>query len=154
MGTVVGPPLATALANALGDDKVTATGVEYAADAGGNANLGASGGPAMASQAKAALSSCPDTKLVLAGYSQGGMVVHNALSAQGLDGSKVAAVVAFGDPLNGQDFAGVDASKVKEFCGSSDFLCSSGGTTGSGSHLDYSGDADAAAKFIVGVVGL
>ena len=31
--------------------------------------MGASGGPAMASQAQAALSSCPDTKLVLAGYS-------------------------------------------------------------------------------------
>lgn len=29
-----------------------------------------------------------------------------------------------------------------------------GGTTSSGSHLDYSGDAEAAAKFIVGVVGL
>lgn len=81
---------------------------------------------AMASQASAVLSSCPDTKLVLSGYSQGAMVVHNALSAQGLDGSKVAAIVAFGDPLNGQAFEGVDASKVKEFCGSSDFLCSAG----------------------------
>jgi predicted esterase len=107
----------------------------------------------MATEAKSILSSCPDTKLVLGGYSQGGMVVHNALSAQGLDGSKIAAVVAFGDPFNGQNFEGVDASNVKEFCGSADALCSSGGTDGSGSHLDYGSDADAAAKFIVGVVG-
>lgn len=108
----------------------------------------------MASQATSILSSCPSTKLVLAGYSQGAMVVHNALSAQGLDGSKVAAIVAFGDPFNGQDFEGVDASKVKEFCGSADTLCSSGGTSGSGtSHISYGGDADEAAEFIAGVVG-
>lgn len=82
------------------------------------------------------------------------MVVHNALSSQGIDGSKVAAVVAFGDPFNGQAFEGVDASKCKEFCGSGDFLCSMGGTTGSGSHLSYGGDADAAAQFIVQAAGL
>lgn len=108
----------------------------------------------MAAQANSILSSCPDTKLVLGGYSQGGMVVHNALSAQGLDGSKVAAVVAFGDPFNGQAFKGVDASKVKEFCGKADSLCAAGGANGSGSsHLDYGSDAEAAAQFIVGVVG-
>jgi predicted esterase len=67
---------------------------------------------AMAKLAQEVLTSCPDTKLVLSGYSQGAMVVHNALSAQGLDGSKVAAVVCFGDPLNGQEFTGVDSSKV------------------------------------------
>lgn len=126
MGTVIGPPLATALASAAGADKVYTEGVDYPADAAGNANGGATGGAAMAKQAAAILSSCPDTKLVLSGYSQGAMVVHNALSAQGLDASKVAAIVAFGDPFNGQEFQGVDASKCKEFCGSSDFLCSSG----------------------------
>lgn len=107
----------------------------------------------MAAQAQSILSSCPQTKLVLGGYSQGAMVVHNTLSAQGLDGSKVAAVVAFGDPFNGQDFEGVDAAKTKEFCGSADGLCSAGGSNGSGSHLSYGADADAASEFIVGVVG-
>ncbi|KAF2172868.1 carbohydrate esterase family 5 protein [Zasmidium cellare ATCC 36951] len=154
MGSVIGPPLASALESALGADKVSSQGVDYPADAGGNANMGASGGPAMASQAQEVFSSCPDSKVVLSGYSQGAMVVHNALSSQGLDGSKVAAVVAFGDPLNGQEFEGVDAAKTKEFCGSGDFLCSAGGTTGSGSHLSYTADADAAAQFIVQAVGL
>lgn len=107
----------------------------------------------MAAQANDILTSCPDTKLVLGGYSQGAMVVHNALSAQGLDGSHVAAIVAFGDPFNGQAFQGVDASKVKEFCGSSDSLCARGGANGSGSHLDYGNDATAAAQFIAGIVG-
>ena len=107
----------------------------------------------MASQAQSILSFCPDTKLVLSGYSQGAMVVHNALSSQGLDGSKVAAAVLFGDPFNGQALDGVDASKVKEFCGGADTLCAAGGTSGSGSHLSYGGDADAAAQFIVSAVG-
>lgn len=128
--------------------------MDYPADAAGNANLGASGGPAMASMAKQVFSSCPDSKVVLSGYSQGGMVVHNALSDQGLDGSKVAAVVAFGDPLNGQAFKGVDDSKVKEFCGSADTICAAGPTNGSGSHLSYGEDADAAATFIVQATGL
>ncbi|KAK4638306.1 Cutinase [Fulvia fulva] len=154
MGSVIGPPLASALESQLGADKVASEGVDYAASAGGNANLGASGGPAMASQAQSILSSCPDTKLVLSGYSQGAMVVHNALSSQGLDGSKVAAAVLFGDPFNGQALDGVDASKVKEFCGGADTLCSGGGgTTLSGSHLSYGGDTEAAAQFVVSAIG-
>lgn len=108
----------------------------------------------MADEAKSILSSCPDTKLVLGGYSQGAMVTHNALSAQGLDGSKVAAVVAFGDPFNGQEFTGVDASKVKEFCGSEDALCSAGGTDASGGHISYSSSAQPAADFIVQALGM
>lgn len=106
----------------------------------------------MAKLANQALQACPKTKIVLSGYSQGAMVVHNALS-NGLDGSSVAAVVVFGDPLNGQSFDGVDASKTKEYCGSSDFICASGPTNGSGSHLSYGSDAQAAAEFVVQATG-
>lgn len=45
------------------------------------------------------MAQCPDTKVVMAGYSQGGQLVHNA--AKMLDSSttsKVAAAVIFGDP--------------------------------------------------------
>ena len=103
----------------------------------------------MAKDAQSALSSCPSTKLALSGYSQGAMVVHNALSAQGLDGSKVAAIVVYGDPLNGQSFKGVDSSKVLEICGSSDTICASGPSNVSGSHLSYSSDTQQGADFIV-----
>lgn len=116
------------------------------------ANLGGSGGPEMADLAQQALSACPDTKLVLGGYSQGAMVVHNALGT--FDGSKVAAILVFGDPFNGQPFDGVDNSKVLETCGSSDFLCSSGGTNVSGGHISYSDDGEQAAQFAVKVSGM
>lgn len=46
-----------------------------------------------------AFANCPDTKVVMSGYSQGSQLVHNAASE--LDASimeKVSAVVTFGDP--------------------------------------------------------
>lgn len=45
--------------------------------------MGASGGPKMAYLTKTALKNCPDTKVVLGGYSQGSMVVHNAAKSLG-----------------------------------------------------------------------
>ena len=45
MGSIIGPPLADALASQLGADKVGSEGVDYPASAAGNANLGAGGGP-------------------------------------------------------------------------------------------------------------
>lgn len=152
MGTVVGPPTAQAMQELAGANGVSVQGVDYPADSAGNANLGGSGGPIMADIATRALSACPETKIVLGGYSQGAMVVHNALGS--FDGSKLAAIVAFGDPLNGQAFEGVDASKVLEICGSSDFLCSSGGTNVSGGHISYSDDGAQAAQFAVKAAGL
>ncbi|KJY00935.1 hypothetical protein TI39_contig307g00020 [Zymoseptoria brevis] len=154
LGTVVGPGLAQALEKDLGEDKVDIEGLQYPADWAGNFNLGATGGVAMAALAKQKLRDCPDTKLILSGYSQGGLVCHNALSAQGLDGSKVAAVVCFGDPFNGQPFQGVDPSRVKEFCDTADTVCPGGQKSGPGWHLSYGSDVQAAAAFIKQAVGL
>ena len=127
-------------------------GVDYPADAEGNAELGGTGGPTMAKLAEKAITACPKTKLVLSGYSQGAMVVHSALST--FDGGKVSAIAVFGDPLNGEAFKGVDKSKVIEVCGSSDFICDRGPTNVSGSHLSYGSDAQKAADFIVKATGL
>lgn len=69
----------------------------------------------MAQLAQQALKQCPDTKVILGGYSQGAMVVHNALGT--VDGSKIAAVAAFGDPMNGQSFKGVADNNVVRYCG-------------------------------------
>lgn len=108
----------------------------------------------MAKLAKEALAACPNTKLVLSGYSQGAMVVHNAISEQGLDGSDVAAIVVFGDPFNGEAFKDVDSSKVLEVCGSSDVVCIAGKSDETGSHLSYGKDAEQAATFVIKAAGL
>ena len=49
--------------------------------------MGGSGGPTMAKLVKQALSQCPKTKVLLGGYSQGAMVVHNA--ANSLDAGQI-----------------------------------------------------------------
>jgi cutinase len=46
-----------------------------------------------------AMTQCPSTKVVMAGYSQGGQLVHNAAKQlPAVAASKVAAAVIFGDP--------------------------------------------------------
>lgn len=57
-----------------------------------------------------AMASCPTTKLVMVGYSQGGQLVHNAaamLPASTM--AKVSSAVIFGDPgeLHSSCFSGV-----------------------------------------------
>lgn len=108
----------------------------------------------MAESVKAALSQCPSTKVVVSGYSQGGMVVHNAFSAQGLSSSQVTAAVLFGDPFISQGVGDLADDKVKQFCGSSDSVC--GRPTGdvNGGHLSYGSVADAAADFVISAAGL
>lgn len=46
-----------------------------------------------------ALSSCPNSKIVVSGYSQGGQLVHNAAKLLPAETMKaVSSVVIFGDP--------------------------------------------------------
>ena len=150
LGSIVGPGLASALVKDTGSCAVQ--GVDYPADAAGNAAMGGTGGPKMAALVNQALQQCPDTKIILGGYSQGAMVVHNALNT--IDGSKIAAVAAFGDPMNGQSFKGVDDSKVVRYCGSTDFVCDfSGKTQGAGSHLSYGSNLAEAASRLSQIVG-
>lgn len=108
----------------------------------------------MAKMANAALQKCPNTKLVLSGYSQGAMVVHHAISKGGISGDKVAAVVVFGDPNAGRSISGVPDNKMLSVCGSSDFLCSRqrGGMTISGGHMSYGSSASKAADFVAGAI--
>ncbi|CAG8909405.1 unnamed protein product [Penicillium egyptiacum] len=148
MGTVVGPPVAKQL-NSLTGNKVTVQGVTYPADAAGNAVMGAAGGPAMAKLVKQALSQCPKTKVLLGGYSQGAMVVHNA--ANSLDANQITAAVLFGDPLKAQGVGKVASDKVKEFCHLGDPVCLNGGNVMA--HVTYGTDAEAAAKFLLEAAG-
>ena len=99
IGTVIGPSLFKQLSSML-NKNVALQGVNYAADIAGDADGGAEGAPDMTSLAEQALKQCPTTKLALAGYSQGGLVVHYSLNKEGLPSSDVSAIVYFGDPGN------------------------------------------------------
>ncbi|KAJ6155780.1 Cutinase [Penicillium chermesinum] len=149
MGTVVGPPLASKLAS-LTDNQVTVQGVNYDASAAGDATLGVDGSADMASLVKQALKQCPKTKVVLAGYSEGAMVVHKASNL--LSAGQVSAAVLFGDPLKMQSVDKLDSSKVKEFCALGDPVCENGANVMA--HLTYGADTPAAAQFLVQAAGL
>ncbi|KAL5373339.1 hypothetical protein DPSP01_012781 [Paraphaeosphaeria sporulosa] len=152
VGSVSGPPMFKSLRSKLGDGKVTIQGVDYPADAAGNANLGASGGPEMAKLVKAAISQCPDSKIFVSGYSQGAMVVHNAFK-QGISASDVTGALMFGDPLKTQSISGLSTDKLKEFCATADSICGTGDNP-QGSHISYGSVADEAADWIIKAAGL
>ncbi|KAI8937486.1 hypothetical protein NX059_005204 [Plenodomus lindquistii] len=154
VGSVSGPPMFKALRSSLGADRVTVQGVDYPASYGGNMNQGGDGGKIMADLVATALSQCPDTKIIVSGYSQGGMVVHNAFK-NGLSASKVSGAVLFGDPLKRQPVGDLPANKIKQFCGPSDTICGGGGDGGAtGGHISYGSSANAAATFAIQAAGL
>ncbi|KAL4932561.1 carbohydrate esterase family 5 protein [Aspergillus undulatus] len=147
MGTVVGPKVASELQSLTGN-KAAIQGVDYPADAAGNAQMGGSGGPKMAELVETAKKQCPDTKIVLGGYSQGAMVVHNA--AGKLSSGQVVGAVTFGDPFKTQKPANIE--QFKTYCASGDPVCLSGGNVMA--HLSYGSDAAEAAQFLVNAAGL
>jgi cutinase len=105
----------------------------------------------MASLVASTKSQCPSSKIVLSGYSQGAMVVHNAFR-QGVASSDIAGAVLFGDPLKSQTVGDLGAAKTKQFCASADTICG-GGNDLQGTHLSYGSVAGEAADFIAGIVG-
>lgn len=82
VGTLAGPPFFQALSTMVGGDaNLAVQGVNYPADIPGFLAGGDKQGSAtMAQLVQQAMTSCPQTKLVMAGYSQGGQLVHNAAS--------------------------------------------------------------------------
>ncbi|CAF9934043.1 MAG: hypothetical protein HETSPECPRED_009085 [Heterodermia speciosa] len=153
IGSVIGPPLLKALQSKVGAGKVAYQGVPYAASAAGNAQQGGNGGALMTSLVQQALQQCPDTKIVLSGYSQGGLVVHK--SASSLAATPPAAAVIFGDPQNGQPVANVPAAKLKEYCAQGDGVCGTPRTFQiTAAHLSYGNNAADAANFISTATGV
>ncbi|KAL1625227.1 hypothetical protein SLS56_007422 [Neofusicoccum ribis] len=175
MGSVVGPPLATNLASSVGSDSLAVQGVEYAASASGAASGGdTAGAQKMAQLATDVVKKCPDTQVVLAGYSQGAQLVHKAgAQLDSTTAAKVKAVTVFGDPMKGQAIKNIDASKVKTFCNdvswtescgeidiNADDFQQQGDQVCNGmfvitqAHLQYGSDTPAAASFIKGKVSV
>ncbi|KAF5598419.1 cutinase precursor [Fusarium pseudocircinatum] len=153
VGTAAGPPFFQALAQQLGSDKLAVQGVEYAASVGGIMQMGdQAGSQKMASLVKEAYQKCPKTKVVMSGYSQGAMLVHNAAKSLPADTTgKIAAVVNFGDPFQRQAIQGVPSDRVKIICHAGDGVCA-GTAAITPDHLTYSQDANTAAQFVVSKV--
>ncbi|KAK7737362.1 hypothetical protein SLS53_006666 [Cytospora paraplurivora] len=157
VGALVGPELFQALDDALGSEHTLAVqGVDnYGATVkeflvGGDAE----GSQEMASLAIQAFDECPDSKIVLSGYSQGGQLVHNAaglLPAATMQA--VSSVVIFGDPDSAQTVSNADTSRVLIICHADDIICE-GGDIIVYEHLTYAAEADTAAAFIVSKAGL
>lgn len=117
---------------------------------------------------------CPNTKIVLSGYSQGAQVLHNAMqyinngtTLPGANGtvapfadraaainSRVSSVVLFGDPRNGTAVTGVEGPRTISFCSPEDDICSKGGDIITLAHLTYSQNAAQAAMFVMQKTGL
>lgn len=157
MGSVVGPGFGNALKEQLGQDKVAIQGVDYAADAGGIATevTGGAGTQAMVADVQKAIQKCPDTQIILSGYSQGAMLVHNTMSKLSADQAKsIKAAVTFGDPFKTQALKNLPEGSFRTFCASGDAVCGGGSTSGSSSsastsgHLGYGSDAGTAAQFV------
>ena len=80
----VGPALGDALISALGSSVVAVQGVDYAADVAGTVigqtdPASAPGSIDCSSKITSLLSFCPNTRIVIAGYSQGAQQVHGCL---------------------------------------------------------------------------
>ncbi|KAF2499055.1 cutinase precursor, partial [Lophium mytilinum] len=149
VGSIAGPPFFQALATSIGADQLAVQGVDYPADvAGFLAGGDAAGSKLMAQLVGQAQTQCPDTKVVMSGYSQGGQLVHNAAKRiTAAQGAAVSSVVIFGDPDDGQAVANVDAAKVDIICHTGDLICQ-GQDTILLPHLTYSQDAASAAAFV------
>ncbi|KAJ0114202.1 cutinase [Diaporthe amygdali] len=128
VGTATGPPFFQAVAKRVGAANVAVQGVEYGAAflsvlSGGDA----AGSAKMAQLAQQAFSQCPNTKVILSGYSQGGQLVHNAAKLMPADiAGKIAGAVTFGDPDNGQSFTNIPAANCKIYCNPFDNICQNG----------------------------
>jgi cutinase len=161
VGLYTGPSFFTALRNYInGTSTMAVQGVPYPASIGGFLKGGSPlGSGVMAELANKTASACPSTKIVMAGYSQGAQVVHNAMekvaamsnttAANKVDvASRVSSVVLFGDPRNGTAVAGVGRERVLSLCHTQDDICT-GGDRITFDHLTYNRDAPQAAMFVM-----
>ncbi|KAJ7901414.1 cutinase [Mycena leptocephala] len=116
--------------------------------------------------------SCPNTKIVLMGYSQGAQVAGDTMVADGAGVSQVAAVILMGDPAHvaGESFQkgtannrngifprsdhGLEqfSAEIASFCDTGDEFCASG--TSLAVHLGYVQEyGSQATAFVLGRIG-
>lgn len=122
VGFLAGPPLFAALETYVnGTSAIAVQGISYRSK-----GSSAEKGPAlMADLARRTAAACPDTRIAMAGYSAGAVVVRSALEQMAAAGGAgaVNSVVLFGDPRAGQPVPAVDAGRVTTFCHEGDVIC-------------------------------
>ncbi|PSN74559.1 cutinase-domain-containing protein [Corynespora cassiicola Philippines] len=146
----VGPLFFNQLASRVGGtSQLAIQGVTYPANVAGFLQGGdPAGSTTMTNLISQAASRCPNTKIVLSGYSQGAQLVHNAAQrTSAANAARVAAVVVFGDPKRGQSFGSIASSKILTICHDGDNICE-GGIIITPAHTNYQQDAPAAAQFV------
>lgn len=100
-GIVVGPELSRQLKERYGSESVASEGIEYPAIAETNF-LPGGGDPVGITELKrliqSAINKCPQSKLVVAGYSQGAAITHRALeNLTSCEEERIIAAITFGD---------------------------------------------------------
>ncbi|CAF9905630.1 MAG: hypothetical protein ALECFALPRED_001060 [Alectoria fallacina] len=153
VGDLVGPPFFNALDDLIGAENIAVQGVDYPATIGGYLIGGDPGGAQTTAELlNQAASNCPDTQIVLSGYSQGAMEVHLGEAMISAEvAAQISAVVVFGDPFKGRPFLNVDSTKVMTYCFNDDFICDDLPVVDT-YHLEYVVDTPAAAAFVQGLV--
>jgi cutinase len=110
----------------------------------------------MAKMVSKTATKCPDTKIVMGGYSQGAQVAH--LAAAQLSAAvkaRVTAIIVFGDPNKGVPIPGIPSDRIHTVCAVTDPICY-GVPIPLGAHLEYGFDSAGllgAANFVKQRVG-
>ncbi|THV05716.1 cutinase-domain-containing protein [Dendrothele bispora CBS 962.96] len=116
----VGALLQADLASALGSRSLSFRGVDYPASIAGFLEGGAT-------DLTSAANSCPNSKIVSAGYSQGGQLVHNSAAMLSTAvKNRISAVVIFGDPKRDQPISGIPSNRIDIICHTGDNICDGG----------------------------
>lgn len=148
-GNSPGPALIAQIRKIHGAENIAVQGVAYDADVKGYLLGGdAEGSERFLNLTNQASVKCPDTRIVLGGYSQGAQVMHNAAENFSPEvTSRVDAAVVFGDPKKTQPIGSIPSEKVMSICHDGDIICNYVGATAP--HLTYSQDAPQAASFVM-----
>ncbi|KAF8884452.1 cutinase-domain-containing protein [Infundibulicybe gibba] len=133
----------------LGGKSLSFVGVNYPASIGGFLEGGdPNGARTMANDVNSIASSCPNTEIVMSGYSQGAQVTHlAAVQLSTTNQNRVKAVVVFGDPDDNQGFPVSQRPFYHLLCTGRRYMCWR--TIINAAHLSYGAvNAGAAASFV------
>ncbi|KAF2430231.1 alpha/beta-hydrolase [Tothia fuscella] len=138
LGLTVGPALAAGIRGKDWTVRGISSRDGYYADLPGIYCIGLPGGLACKDVLNKMSKSCPNSKFVTSGYSQGAMVARECVAfAEPEARAKVIGILTYGDPFNGATVKGFPQDKIKINCNPTDGVCKGDFSIGLG-HLSYS----------------